>query len=59
MIALIGVLHLCSENVAFKRLGCLVLLVPGYVLFADGVQLFLNHEVALVLALGRELHHLH
>ena len=37
--ALISVLHLRAENVAFKRLRCLVRLMPGYVLLADGIEL--------------------
>ncbi len=56
--ALVSVLHLRAEDVTLKRLRRLVLLVACDGLHADGVQLFLNHEVALVLALGRKLHHL-
>ncbi len=53
--ALISVLHLRAEDVTFKRLRRLVLLVACDGLLADGVQLFLNREVRLVLALGHLL----
>ncbi len=51
--ALVRVVHLRSEDIVPERLRRLVRLMPRDVLLADGVQLFLNHEVRLVLALGR------
>ena len=50
-------LHLGTENVRPQRLGRRVRLMPRYVLLADGIELFLNLEVTLKLALG-ELYHL-